>query len=53
MYINCDAKLYYCLLVVLYFVYTVGGKILVGQNIGEWNNPNQLEGKILANELHG
>ena len=32
---------------------TVHGEILVGYNIGEWVNSNQLEGKILVNELHG
>ena len=27
-------------------------KILAGENIGEWANLNQLEGKTLADELH-
>ena len=31
---------------------TVCGKILVGGNIGKQANPNQLEGKVLVNELY-
>ena len=35
-----------------FYVGTVHGKILAGGNIGEQANPNQLEGELLANELH-
>ena len=35
-----------------FYIYTVHGKILAGENIGEQANPNHLQGKLLANELH-
>ena len=34
-----------------YFINTICGKVLLEKNIDKWANLNQLEDKILVNEL--
>ena len=35
-----------------FYIDIVHGEILAGENIGKQANPNHLQGKLLANELH-